>query len=134
MIIHPLFLPTILFISCTTSKINVPEPNMLMANKVQFDTEKKEIWAYDFKGNLVATPHIGGLNTHTSDKFKKNQSNLKEVMSKIWMDIIFVNINSNELKFDLKSDEIEEIIWLERDEAINSASSWFDIQAIEKLT
>lgn len=45
-----------------------------------------------------------------------------------------VNINSNELKFDLKSDEIEEIIWLERDEAINSASSWFDIQAIEKLT
>jgi len=51
MIKHPLFLPTILFISCTTSKINVPEPNMLMANKVQFDTEKKEIWAYDFKGN-----------------------------------------------------------------------------------
>ena len=51
MIKHPLFLLTILFISCTTSKINVPPPNMLMANKVQFDAEKKEIWAYDFKGN-----------------------------------------------------------------------------------
>ena len=34
-------------------------------------------WSYDFKGNLVATPHIGGLNIHNSDKFKKNQSNLK---------------------------------------------------------
>ena len=42
MIKHPLFLLTILFISCTTSKINVPAPNMLMANKVQFAAEKKE--------------------------------------------------------------------------------------------
>ena len=50
MIKHPLFILSILFISCTTSKINVPEPNMLMANKVQFDAATKEIWAYDFKG------------------------------------------------------------------------------------
>ena len=57
-------------------------------------------WSYDFKGNLVATPHIGGLNVHNSDKFEKNQSNLKEVRSKIWMDIIFVNINSNEIDFE----------------------------------
>ena len=57
-------------------------------------------WSYDFKGNLVATPHIGGLNIHNSDKFKKNQSNLKEVRSKVWMDIIFVNINSNEIDFE----------------------------------
>jgi len=57
-------------------------------------------WSYDFKGNLVATPHIGGLNIHNSDKFEKNQSNLKEVRSKIWMDIIFVNINANEIEFE----------------------------------
>jgi len=57
-------------------------------------------WSYDFKGNLVATPHIGGLNIHNSDKFEKSQSNLKEVRSKIWMDIIFVNINSNEIDFE----------------------------------
>ena len=57
-------------------------------------------WSYDFKGNLVATPHIGGLNIHNSDKFEKNQSNLKEVKSKIWMDIIFVNINENEIEFE----------------------------------
>ena len=57
-------------------------------------------WSYDFGGKLVATPHIGGLNNHQSEKFNKNKSNLKEVKSKIWMDIIFVNINSNELDFD----------------------------------
>ena len=57
-------------------------------------------WSYDFKGNLIATPHIGGLNIHNSDKFQKEKSNLKEVKSKIWMDIIFININSNEIEFD----------------------------------
>jgi len=57
-------------------------------------------WSYDFEGKLVATPHIGGLNNHQSEKFSKNKSNLKEIKSKIWMDIIFVNINSNEIDFD----------------------------------
>ena len=57
-------------------------------------------WSYDFKGNLVATPHIGGLNNHQHKKFDKTKSHLKEVRTKIWMDIIFVNINSNEIDFD----------------------------------
>jgi choline monooxygenase len=57
-------------------------------------------WSYDFKGNLVATPHIGGLNIHESDKFDKSKSNLKEVRSKVWMDIIFININNNEVEFN----------------------------------
>ena len=56
-------------------------------------------WAYDFEGNLVATPHVGGLNIHHSEKFNKTRSQLKEVKTKIWMDIIFVNINSNEIDF-----------------------------------
>ena len=56
-------------------------------------------WSYDLKGKLVATPHIGGLNIHTSEKFDKSRSNLKEVSSNVWMDIIFVNINNNEVEF-----------------------------------
>ena len=65
-------------------------------------------WAYDFNGQLVATPHIGGLNNHQSTKFKKKKSNLKEVKTKLWMDIIFVNINSNELDFDQYINPLEE--------------------------
>ena len=57
-------------------------------------------WSYDFEGKLVATPHIGGLNIHESDKFDKSKSNLKEVKSKVWMDMIFININRNEIEFD----------------------------------
>jgi len=57
-------------------------------------------WSYDFEGKLVATPHIGGLKIHESDKFDKSKSNLKEVRSKVWMDIIFVNINNNEIDFN----------------------------------
>jgi choline monooxygenase len=57
-------------------------------------------WAYDFSGRLIATPHVGGLNIHESEKFDKTKSNLKEVRSKVWMDIIFVNINSNEIDFE----------------------------------
>ena len=57
-------------------------------------------WSYDLKGSLVATPHIGGLNIHQIDNFDKKNSNLQEVKSKIWMDMIFVNINKNEIEFD----------------------------------
>ena len=52
-------------------------------------------WSYDFNGNLVATPHIGGLGKHDVKGFDKNKSNLKEINSHIWMDLIFININSN---------------------------------------
>ena len=52
-------------------------------------------WSYDFKGNLIATPNIGGLNVHQSGKFIKSKSNLKKVRSEVWMDMVFVNINSN---------------------------------------
>ena len=65
-------------------------------------------WSYDFDGKLVATPHIGGLNVHETDKFDKSKSNLKEVRTKVWMDIIFININGNELEFDEYIKPLEE--------------------------
>ena len=39
----------IVFVSCVSSKTQIPAPNLTMANKIQFDAEYKEIWAYDFK-------------------------------------------------------------------------------------
>ena len=65
-------------------------------------------WSYDFKGNLIATPHIGGLNIHQSEKFDKKKNNLKEIRSKVWMDIIFININSNEVDFKEYIDPLEQ--------------------------
>ena len=57
-------------------------------------------WSYDFNGKLTVTPHIGGLGNHEVEGFDKNKSNLKEIKSNIWMDLIFININSNAKPFE----------------------------------
>ena len=57
-------------------------------------------WSYDTSGNLVATPHLGGMNKHTSKKFDKSKSGLKEIRSYVWLDMIFVNISENEISFN----------------------------------
>ena len=57
-------------------------------------------WSYSSDGDLVATPHIGGMNQHQSPKFKKSNSNLKEIRSYVWLDLIMVNINNNEVPFE----------------------------------
>ena len=57
-------------------------------------------WSYDLEGQLKATPHIGGMNIHQSPKFQKSKSNLKEIRSYIWLDLIMININNNEISFE----------------------------------
>ena len=57
-------------------------------------------WSYDYDGTLVATPHIGGMDKHEAEGFNKSASNLKEVRSYVWLDIIFINISNNELPFE----------------------------------
>ena len=57
-------------------------------------------WSYDLTGRLVATPHIGGMNKHDCKKFEKSKSNLKEIKSYIWLDMIFINISENEISFE----------------------------------
>ena len=57
-------------------------------------------WSYDFNGKLTVTPHIGGLGKHEVEGFDKNNNNLKEIKSNIWMDLIFININSNAKPFE----------------------------------
>ena len=57
-------------------------------------------WSYDMDGKLVATPHIGGMNKHSCSNFNKSESSLKEVRSYTWLDLIFVNLNNNEIEFE----------------------------------
>ena len=57
-------------------------------------------WSYAFNGELVATPHIGGMNKHDTPKFDKSTNGLKEIRSFVWLDLIMVNINSNEVSFE----------------------------------
>jgi len=57
-------------------------------------------WSYNLDGDLIATPHIGGMNKHQSKYFKKSNSNLKEIRSFVWLDLIMININNNEISFE----------------------------------
>ncbi len=57
-------------------------------------------WSYSLDGQLMATPHIGGMNKHSADGFDKSKSNLKEIRSYIWLDLIMININQNEMSFE----------------------------------
>ena len=57
-------------------------------------------WSYSYDGDLVATPHLGGMNKHTHQDFQKQDNNLKEVRSFVWLDLIMINVNNNEIPFD----------------------------------
>ena len=57
-------------------------------------------WSYAPNGKLIATPHIGGMNKHEVPDFDKSKSNLKEIKSFIWLDLIMININNNEIPFE----------------------------------
>ena len=57
-------------------------------------------WAYDLKGKLVATPHLGGMDKNDAVGFNKSESNLHEVRSYVWLDLIMVNISDNEMPFE----------------------------------
>ena len=57
-------------------------------------------WSYNLNGELMATPHIGGMNKHSAEGFVKSESNLREIRSYIWLDLIMININQNEMSFE----------------------------------
>ena len=85
-------------------------------------------WSYDTDGKLVATPHIGGMNKHDTDKFDKSISGLKEIRSYVWLDLIMINVSNNEIAFEeyIKplSDRWSEF-WPDKDRKLISHSSDF---------
>ena len=85
-------------------------------------------WSYTADGELVATPHIGGMNKHQSSKFDKSKSNLKEIKSYVWLDLIIVNISNNQIPFKdyIKPlDERWSKFWISKDrELINHANDF----------
>ena len=50
-------------------------------------------WSYNLKGELLATPEIGGAGTNAVDGFDKAALGLKSIPVGIWMDYIFVNLD-----------------------------------------
>ena len=74
-------------------------------------------WCYGTKGDLRATPHVGGMGENTHDSIKNEELGLFTVRSHIWKDIIFINVSGDAPEFeDYASDLLER--WKEFDQPI----------------
>jgi len=92
-------------------------------------------WSYDFEGNLVATPHLGGVNKHEHKDFDKSKSSLKEVRSSVWLDLIMINISENEIPFEQYIKPLEDrwsSFWTKEDQQLISHANdygYFQLEA-----
>lgn len=57
-------------------------------------------WSYNFSGELMSTPLIGGIDQHECAGFSKENHGLKPVRFAVWMDIVFVNLSGDAEPFD----------------------------------
>jgi len=65
-------------------------------------------WCYSLKGELVATPHVGGPGNNIHDEIKREDLGLTEIRSHVWRDIIFVNVSGDAPAFeDYASDALQ---------------------------
>ncbi len=54
-------------------------------------------WTYKPSGELIGTPHIGGVNIHQVNGFDKKQYGLKKVAHGIFMNVLYINLNNQAL-------------------------------------
>ena len=57
-------------------------------------------WCYDLKGHLRATPHVGGPGQNAHADIKRDELGLIEIRSRVWRDVIFVNMDGKAPEFD----------------------------------
>ena len=57
-------------------------------------------WCYELDGGLRSTPHVGGVGHNTHPDIDRDGLGLFEVRSKVWMDMIFVNISGDAPEFE----------------------------------
>lgn len=56
-------------------------------------------WSYNLAGELKGTPHIGGVDKHTDERFNCKNNGLREVRSFIWFGMVFVNLSGTAPEF-----------------------------------
>lgn len=57
-------------------------------------------WCYDLTGRLRATPHVGGPGQNSHADIKRDELGLVEVRSRVWRDVIFVNLDWQAPEFE----------------------------------
>lgn len=57
-------------------------------------------WCYSLKGELKATPHVGGPGHNTHELIRPAELGLIRIRSHVWRDVIFVNISGDAPDFE----------------------------------
>ena len=57
-------------------------------------------WCYSLKGDLVATPHVGGPGNNAAEGIDREKLGLVEIRSHVWRDVIFVNVSGDAAPFE----------------------------------
>ena len=65
-------------------------------------------WCYSTKGDLVATPHVGGPGMNTHKDMPRSELGLYEVPSYIWLGVVYVNASGNAAPFEETHSELLE--------------------------
>ncbi|KAG1694963.1 Choline monooxygenase, chloroplastic [Nymphon striatum] len=74
-------------------------------------------WCYGTKGDLRATPHVGGVGENTHESIKNEELGLCSVRSHVWKDIIFVNVSGDAPEFEEYAGDLLER-WKEFDQPV----------------
>ncbi|MCY4334084.1 MAG: aromatic ring-hydroxylating dioxygenase subunit alpha [Litoreibacter sp.] len=57
-------------------------------------------WCYSTKGDLVATPHVGGPGQNAHPDMDKSTLGLIEMRSHVWRDVVFINVSGTAAPFE----------------------------------
>jgi phenylpropionate dioxygenase-like ring-hydroxylating dioxygenase large terminal subunit len=57
-------------------------------------------WCYSTRGDLVATPHVGGPGQNTHEAIRRADLGLVEIRSCIWRDVVWINVSGDAPPFE----------------------------------
>jgi len=93
-------------------------------------------WCYDLKGELQATPHVGGPGINTHECMRRDELGLFRVRSHLWRDVVFVNVSGDAAPFE-EANATLLARWQEMEQPIThggaSSSFTFDVNCNWKL-
>ncbi|MEL7230294.1 MAG: SRPBCC family protein [Pseudomonadota bacterium] len=93
-------------------------------------------WCYALNGQLRSTPHVGGPGQNTHQAMDRDDLGMLEVRSRVWRDVIFVNMDGEAEDFETATAALQER-WKEFDQPMvpggESSSFKLDVNCNWKL-
>ncbi|NNE57973.1 MAG: aromatic ring-hydroxylating dioxygenase subunit alpha [Hellea sp.] len=85
-------------------------------------------WSYDYDGNLVRTPSVGGIGVDDHKNICPDELGLFEVRAHVWQGVVFVNISGDAPAFEIAHEHLVKR-WAEFDQPyhLGGEASQFDM-------